>query len=190
MKYKTLVWWRRDRACPPVPPLSFTIITYYLFGVYRIRGEPQQRGWTPRERLACNWAFPMKIVLFRYETGMVTTLSLRYDDCRRLRRDAPAADRWAKFKTTPCPAVPRRGPKAGVHCILAIFVITVWTLQIYVRFYRSWKFSYKNLRMYNKKRLRGCYICVIWNRDANRVLLKSLNNSIPDPVGNLFFCTL
>jgi hypothetical protein len=35
----------------------------------------------------------MKIVLFRYDMGMVTTLSLRYDDYRRPRRDAPAADR-------------------------------------------------------------------------------------------------
>ena len=112
MKYKTLVRRRRDNACP-ILSLVFTIMTYYLFGVYRIWREPQQRGWTPRERLACNWAFPMKITGFRYNAGIVTTLSISYDECRRPRRGAPAADRWLQKNSLP--AVPRRGPDAGVH---------------------------------------------------------------------------
>ena len=42
-------------------------------------------------------------------------LSTTYDDCRRPRRDAPAADRKQKNLKNPCPAVPRRGPEASIH---------------------------------------------------------------------------
>ena len=42
-------------------------------------------------------------------------LSTTYDDCRRPRRDAPAADRKQKNLKNPWPAVPRRGPEAGIH---------------------------------------------------------------------------
>ena len=35
----------------------------------------------------------MKIVVFRYDAGIVTTLSIWYDDCRRPRRGTPAVDR-------------------------------------------------------------------------------------------------
>jgi len=36
--------------------------------------------------------FAMKIALFHYGAGIVTPLSIRYDDCRCPRRRAPAAD--------------------------------------------------------------------------------------------------
>jgi hypothetical protein len=35
----------------------------------------------------------MKIVVFRYDAGIVTTLSIWYDDCRRPRRGTPEVDR-------------------------------------------------------------------------------------------------
>ena len=80
MKYKTLVWWRRDRACPPVPPRSFTIMTYYLSGVYRVWGEPQQRGWTPRELLAGNWVFPYenRFIQISYGDGYNSLPQIRW----------------------------------------------------------------------------------------------------------------
>ena len=37
--------------------------------------------------------FPMKIVVFRFDAGIVTLLSISYDERRRPRRGAPAADR-------------------------------------------------------------------------------------------------
>ena len=46
---------------------------------------------------------------------IVTSLSIRYDDCRRPRWGAPAAVLVNENKKNPCPAVPRRGPEAGVH---------------------------------------------------------------------------
>ena len=39
-----------------------------------------------------------------------------YDDCRRPRRVAPAADLEQTIQN-PLPAVPRRGPEAGLHQI-------------------------------------------------------------------------
>jgi hypothetical protein len=36
----------------------------------------------------------MKIVVFRYDAEIGTTLSIMYDECRRPQRGAPAADRW------------------------------------------------------------------------------------------------
>jgi len=32
------------KASPPIPPLHLAIMTYYLFGGYRIWGRPQRRG--------------------------------------------------------------------------------------------------------------------------------------------------
>jgi len=66
----------------------------------------------------------MKIVLFRYDTGIVSTLSLKYDDCRRSRRDAPAADIGEQIHT-PCPATPRRGSDTGVYRMEKIFMVRV-----------------------------------------------------------------
>ena len=43
-------------------------------------------------RVSDSYAFSVKIILFRYNTGILTTLSLNYDDYRRPRRGAPAAD--------------------------------------------------------------------------------------------------
>jgi len=40
----------------------------------------------------------MKIVVFRYDAGIVTTLSISYDDCRYPRRSAPLADRSLKIQ--------------------------------------------------------------------------------------------
>jgi hypothetical protein len=36
--------------------------------------------------------FAMKIALFHYDARIVITLSIKYDDYRRPRRDAPSAD--------------------------------------------------------------------------------------------------
>ena len=58
------------------------------------------------------YGFLKKIVLFSYGEGIVIPLSIRYDECRRPPRGAPAAD-W-RVKNTPLPAVPRIGPETGV----------------------------------------------------------------------------
>jgi len=55
----------------------------------------------------------MKIIVIRYNAGIVTNLSIRYDDCCRPRRGAPAADRRLKIQKNSLPAVPRRGLEAG-----------------------------------------------------------------------------
>ena len=54
----------------------------------------------------------MKIIAFSFDAAIVSTLFLWCDECRRPRRGAPAAD-W-RVKNTLLPAVPRRGPEAGV----------------------------------------------------------------------------
>ena len=52
------------------------------------------------------YAFSVKIIVFRYNTGILTNLSLNYDDYRRPRRGAPAADWW--IKNTKKTSLPRR----------------------------------------------------------------------------------
>ncbi len=59
-------------------------------------------------------SFLMKIVLFRYDAEIIITLSIWYDECRHPRRGAPVADRRLKIQKNSLPAVPRRGPEAGV----------------------------------------------------------------------------
>jgi hypothetical protein len=56
---------------------------------------------------------------------MVATLSLRYDDCRRPSKGRPRGGSVSKFKTTPCPAGPRRGPEEGVYRMEKIFLVRV-----------------------------------------------------------------
>jgi hypothetical protein len=56
----------------------------------------------------------MKIVVFSYDAGIVTPLSVRYDDCRRPRRGFLYGGSLTKIKKNSLPAVPRRGPEAGV----------------------------------------------------------------------------
>ena len=51
----------------------------------------------------------MKIVVFRYDAEIVTTLSIGYDECRR-----PRGGLGTKMQKNFLPAVPRRGPEAGV----------------------------------------------------------------------------
>jgi hypothetical protein len=50
--------------------------------------------------------FPMKIELFRYDARIVTTLSLRYDECRRTRRgflcDESVTNNFKKTPQPPC----------------------------------------------------------------------------------------
>jgi len=46
-----------DSACPHRPPLRLAMMKHYLFGGYRIWGEPQQREWNSLERLAHSWAY-------------------------------------------------------------------------------------------------------------------------------------
>jgi len=41
-----------------------------------LRGSHSGGDETPFQRLACYWAFPMKIVLFRYDAEIIITLSL------------------------------------------------------------------------------------------------------------------
>jgi len=58
--------------------------------------------------------FPMKNIVFRYNAGIVTNPSISYDDYRRPRWGAPAADGRIKIVKNSLPALPRRGPEAGV----------------------------------------------------------------------------
>jgi len=83
----------------------------------------------------------MKIVIFRYDTGIVTRLYISDDVCCLPWMGAPAADRWQKCKKI-LSAVPRRGHEAGVLHISAIFMILVWTRLVHVCFSRvhSWVF--------------------------------------------------
>jgi hypothetical protein len=56
----------------------------------------------------------MIIVVFRYDAGNVTPLSTSYDDGLHPRRFTPAADRGLTIQKNSLPAVPRRGPEAGI----------------------------------------------------------------------------
>jgi hypothetical protein len=53
----------------------------------------------------------MKIIVIRYNAGIVTNLSFSYDNCRRGFLCGGSVTK--KFKKLP-PAVPRRGPEAEV----------------------------------------------------------------------------
>jgi hypothetical protein len=77
----------RPRRASPVTNRNLKISGYFLSMLFSKTGSVE-----PGMNLYVH-ARTMKIVLFRYDMGMVTTRSLRYDDCRRPRRDAPAADR-------------------------------------------------------------------------------------------------
>ena len=114
-----------DSACPPIPPLrSRAMMMNYLFVEFSNCVGSQSGGvGNPRECLACTWAFPMKIVLSRNDTGIVTTLSLRYDDCRRPRRVTPTADRWLKCKKTSCPPCLGEALRRGSFIYSAIFMV-------------------------------------------------------------------
>ena len=52
--------------------------------VSHLWGSTKLRGWITREG-SYFLSFPMKIVLFSYDTRIVATLSLTYEDCRRPR---------------------------------------------------------------------------------------------------------
>ena len=56
----------------------------------------------------------MKIVVFRYDAEIVTTLFVGYDECRRTRRGFLCGGSVTKMQKNFLPAVPRRGPEAGV----------------------------------------------------------------------------
>jgi len=56
----------------------------------------------------------LKIVVFRYDVRIVTPLSTRYDDCRRF-------ESVTTNSKISLPAVPRRGPEAGVLRIFCDF---------------------------------------------------------------------
>ena len=92
-------------TCPPIPPLRLSL--WWCIPVQELSqfgGAQSGGGWNPDERLAGDWAFPMKIILFRYDAEIVTTLSISYDDCRRPRRGAPAANRWLKIQKNSLPS--------------------------------------------------------------------------------------
>jgi len=54
----------------------------------------------------------MKIVLFRYDTGIVATLSLRYDDCRRPSKGGPRGGSVSKIQNN---SLPRRASKEALR---------------------------------------------------------------------------
>ena len=66
---------------------------YSFYGSYRILGGAGAAGVNPVSVHVYLCTFPVKIVLFSYDAEIVTPLSIRYDECRRPRWDAPAADR-------------------------------------------------------------------------------------------------
>jgi len=58
-------------------------------------------------------SFSMKIVVFSYDAGIVTTLSIWYDDCRCPKKGRPYGGSVTKSKKNSQPAMHRRGPEAG-----------------------------------------------------------------------------
>ena len=46
-------------------------------------GETPVSVWRVIERLAADWEFPGKIIVFSFDAGIVASLSIWYDDCRR-----------------------------------------------------------------------------------------------------------
>jgi len=56
--------------------------------------------------------FPLKIVAFSFDAGIVSTLFIWCDECRRPKTGRPRGG--SVIKMTPLPAVPRRGPEEGV----------------------------------------------------------------------------
>ena len=113
MKYKAHVRWRRGQCLSTLTAaVLIAMMTNYLFRRYRNSRGPKRREWNPRE-LQVFWPFSMKIVVFRYYVGIVTTLSIWYGECRYPRRGSPVADRWLKIQKNSQPAVPRRGLEAG-----------------------------------------------------------------------------
>ena len=66
-------------------------------------GSYNGRGGTSLVCFACHFAFRMKIVVISFDAGIVNTLFIWCDTCRRPRRDAPAADRKLKIQKNPFP---------------------------------------------------------------------------------------
>jgi hypothetical protein len=56
----------------------------------------------------------MKIVLFRYDAGVDTILSIGYDECPAPDRTPPRRIDDKKFKKNSLPAMPRRGHESEV----------------------------------------------------------------------------
>jgi hypothetical protein len=76
----------------------------------------------------------MTIVVIRGDFGIVTILSISYDERRRPRWDAP---RRINATINFLPAVPRRGPEAGVHRIENNFQGLGENIWIHACFYRA-----------------------------------------------------
>jgi hypothetical protein len=64
----------------------------------------------------------VKILLFSYDAEIVTAL-LPFVMTTAAPDGAPRGGLVIKNKKTPFPAVPRRGPEAGMHHMLVIFMI-------------------------------------------------------------------
>ena len=107
---------------------------------------------------------PMKIELFSYERDFFEPSSI-YDDCRRPRRVAPAADQLQTIQKNPCPPCLREALRRGSIVYITIFKVWVRTLcsclflqsQIFIIFYLCKK---ENIRVTSSTaaRSRCCFL--------------------------------
>jgi hypothetical protein len=58
------------------------MMTNYLFGIIAFGGSHNGGGETP-ESVRYYSAFPMEIIVFRFAAGIVSTLFIWCDECRR-----------------------------------------------------------------------------------------------------------
>ncbi len=76
------------------------------------RGSHSGGSEIPVERFARNGAFPVKIIVFSFDAGIVSTLFLWCDECHRPKTGRPCGGLATKKNSLP--AVSWRGPEAGV----------------------------------------------------------------------------
>jgi hypothetical protein len=74
----------------------------------------------------------MNIVVFSSVAGIVATLSIRYDDCRRHKGASWCGGSVNKIQKNSRPAVPWRGPEAGSFVKKTIFMVWVRTESIHI----------------------------------------------------------
>ena len=93
MKYKVLVRWRRGWHRYPIPPLRLWRWWHITRGLFR---EATAAGIKTPWTFHCKWAFPMKIIVFRYNAGIVTNLSIVTMIAAAPDGVPPPADGWIK----------------------------------------------------------------------------------------------
>ena len=102
-----------------------TIRNYCSMGAVPAVGAEATLARSPKSVILFFPMIPMKIVVFRCDAGIVTTLSLMYDDCRRPRRGFLCGGSVTKIQKTPSPPCAGEDLRWGSFVETIIFMVRV-----------------------------------------------------------------